>query len=404
MTHEPDLKAPRLGSMTASLASGRPLSSRVIEQARVLAFKQPIVGQLPYGYRGGLVLGDNEEDRRLRHTRGRVPVDSFDPTAAFEARLDGRYAYGGMTYRHFGHFMAEMVHRVLPSMRDDPGHRFVFVSVLGHRRNRFELLPEHCQEVYRFLGLRPETVHIITKHTCVESLYVSEAGSDLGSGPAPDYLDVLDDYTELRLTQMLGSASRPKRLYVSRSKLGVGSGLCGERYLESALEAEGYVIFHPQEHPVTVQMDHYRKADVVMFVEGSACHGVELLGRNAITNCVMLPRRAGAQQFDPVLKPRAQHYVKFPSSVYLGTMYARPDGRGARNMGISILDWGSLTEFLRNAGVARLSAASKQAYMAAAADDFDRYVHTEPSSRMYSKSPELLARLVATFEAVRNAA
>lgn len=391
-------------SLRATAAHAQPLAWRNIEQARILAFKQPIVGQLPHGYRGGLVLGDSEDDRRLRHTRRRVPVDSFDPTAVFEARLDGRYAYGGMTYRHFGHFMAEMVHRVLPSMRDDPNHRLIFVSVLGHRRNRFELLPEHCQEVYRFLGLRPETVHIVTQHTCVESLYVSQAGSDLGSGPAPDYLDMLDGYTGPRLTQLLGRVRRPKRLYVSRSKLGVGSGLCGERYLESVLEAEGFHVFHPQDYPVTVQMDYYRQADVVMFVEGSACHGAELLGRNAMAHCIMLPRRAGAQQFDPLLEPRCQQYLKFPSSIYLGSMYARPDGGSARNMGISIVDWDSLTQFLRNAGVARLSAASKEAYMAAAEDDLYRYIHAPPSSRMYSKSPELLARLVETFNAATNTA
>ncbi len=57
------------------------LAWRVINQARIEAFKTPLLGEPNTGFRGGLVLGDSEDDRRLRHTRWRVPVDSFDRDA-----------------------------------------------------------------------------------------------------------------------------------------------------------------------------------------------------------------------------------------------------------------------------------------------------------------------------------
>lgn len=401
MTGITEARAAATEALSGKPANARLLAWRVIEQARILAYQPPTVAQPPLGFRGGLVLGDSEEDRRLRHTRWGEPVDSFDPSAVVERRLAGHYAYGGMTDHHFGHFMAEMVHRILPSRLHDPGHKFLFVGALRHRRDNFALLPRYVQDIYTFLGLGPDSVNIVTENTDVESLYVCEAGSEIG-GPKPAYLDILDDYTGPKLESIFGSVPRHGRVYVSRSKLGVRGGLCGERYLESALQAEGYEIFHPQDHSVTEQMDRYRKAEVVIFVQGSACHGTELLGRRAMKNCIMLNRRGEAGWFDRVLAPRAEQYSKFRSCTNLGTIYTNAAGSGVRGRSVSVLDWDALVDFLRNAGAARLSSSSSAGYMAAAADDVRRYTEATEFSRRYSKDPDRVAELVGKFEAVKR--
>jgi hypothetical protein len=368
-----------------------------MREARILAFQGRLLG-----FRGGLVLGDDDDDRRLRHTRYREPVDSFDLSSKFNAALVGHYAYGGMTHNHFGHLMAEMIHRVLPSMLVGQRQKFIFVSARNHPTNNFSLLPGHVQQVYSLLGLNAENVEIVTRNTIVESLFVSESGSDLGGGPWPEYLDILDAYTERRLDSMFGSARTGKRLYVSRSKLPIPGALAGERYLEAALEAEGYEIFHPQAHPVAVQMDQYRKADVVIFLEGSACHGAELLGRNAIKNCILLYRRREMKWFDRVLQPRSRQYTGFVSTSYLGTIFGRARRPSMYEKGLFLADWDLLTEFLRNTGAAQLRSTSKDAYLAAAKTDFAKYVEYTPPARAYSKNTDLVRSFVdqlTTFDA-----
>ena len=374
------------------------LYHRVIEEARVLNFQTPVVAQPPLGFRGGVVLGDSEEDRRLRHTRGRRPVDSFDASAVVKDRLPGRYAYGGFVYHHFGHVMAETVHRILPSRRYDPERSFIFVNSRDWKS--FELLPAHVQQIYQFLGLRPDTIKIISSSHLVENLLVSEAGSDLGGGPKEPYLDLLDTYTGPQLDRMFGSTRSGKKIYVSRSKLSINGGtLCGEKYIENALAAEGYEIFHPQEHPFAVQMDTYRKADLVIFLEGSACHGAELLGRDAINNCILLSRR-GLVKFDRMLGPRVRTYSTFDLD-YLGSIYASRDGRGLAGRSVSMAQWDALVEFFRNSGAARLSSTSKDAYLAAAERDFYRYLKGAEQSRSRQVGDELATKLVQQFEMMK---
>ena len=376
-----------------------PLYFRVIEEARILAFQKP--GPRRDKYCGGLVLGDSEDDRRLRQLRPSGPVDTFDLSAGIEARLNGHYAYGGRTNRHFGHFMAEMVHRILPSRLHDPRQNFVFVSWAGNPENSYDSLPKFVQQVYSFLGLKPAQVTILTCNTVVESLFVSESGSTMGEGPKEAYLDMLDGYTIPQLDTAFGSARSGKRIYVSRTRVKKPGGLCGEGYLESALAAEGYEIFHPQDHPFAVQMDEYRKADIVIFAEGSACHGTELLGRDAMGTCILIPRRGESRQFDRVLKPRARQFRKAPSCVYLGTTHTRPDGREAHSRGVAVLDWEALAQFLRDIGAAKLQSTAKDAYMAAAEEDFSRYVEDSASRRGPSKNAHLFTKLADRFNALR---
>jgi len=198
---------------------------------------------------------------------------------------------------------------------------------------------------------------------------------------------------------MFGSARTGKRLYVSRSNLAVPGGLAGQRYLEAALEAEGYEIFHPQTYPVAVQMDQYRKADIVIFLEGSACHGAELLGRGAIKNCILLNRRGEPKWFDRVLQPRSRQYTGFASTSYLGTIFRGVQQQQAHGKGFSLVHWDLLTEFLRNVGAAQLRSSSKDAYLVAAKTDFAKYVEYTPRVGTYSRSTELCKSLTDRFRA-----
>jgi hypothetical protein len=69
------------------------------------------------------------------------------------------------------------------------------------------------------------------------------------------------------------AAEGPERLYISRSALGPKRGgiLC-EAVLEARLAAEGYAVFHPQKHPLEVQIARYRAARRIVALDGSALH------------------------------------------------------------------------------------------------------------------------------------
>src|SRR5437773_11401592 len=103
------------------------LANRTLHDARIQAFQRPITY-----YCGGLVL--SEEDSQLRHRRNNRPRDSYDPDAQYRTRINGEFAYGGPLNQHFGHFMSETIHRVLPSKLLHSGTPCVFVTTAQERK------------------------------------------------------------------------------------------------------------------------------------------------------------------------------------------------------------------------------------------------------------------------------
>jgi len=81
---------------------------------------------------------------------------------------------------------------------------------------------------------------------------VSEQGSDLGAGPVSGYLQELRTFAQTRLDALHVSIPTSPLIYVSRRALSHEGGFLGESYLEAALEAEGFVLFQPENHPLHV--------------------------------------------------------------------------------------------------------------------------------------------------------
>ena len=70
----------------------------------------------------------------------------------------------------------------------------------------------------------------------------------------------------------------------------------GETVLEKHLEAEGYEIFHPQEHSLEVQIARYRAAKKVIAAEGSSLHLYAFAGGPETEVAMILRRKSKATQ------------------------------------------------------------------------------------------------------------
>ena len=346
------------------------LAHRVVREARIQAFDRPLTH-----FHGGLVLSDGSDDR-LRQRRGNKPVDRHDSGAEFTSRMSGEFIYGGPIHKKFGHVMAEMVHRIVPSKLLHAGAPWIFVTVAGARgTDTIEWLPGFARDVFDLLGVDKRDVHLVERNTIVEELFVAEQGSELRLGPKPGYLDDLAEYVSPRLDELHRGVARPRKLYVSRSRM-PGGFFLGERYLEAQLEAEGFTVLYPECHSITVQMDHYRKADVVVFVEGSACHGVELLGTGSLGRTYLLVRRERLSgNFERILRPRAAEFGASYGHTLIGTKFlnsvaTEPNER----LGVLVFDVEELVSFFRANDIAKLPGFSEQDYWSAAEADLARYL------------------------------
>ena len=295
-------------------APGAALARATIAEAPVQVFSAPIVAVPPHGFAGGPVLDGDPRLARLRHTRAGHPVDRFRPGETYDARLPGTWIYAGPAYPHFGHSMAEMVHRILPGRRLFGAHGLLFVGTAGEKPlTGFDDLPPFLREILRLLDVSPDKACVLHRNHIVEQLHVVEAGSDYGGGPKPGYLDELAAFWRGRdAVPHAGGPMPGVPVYVSRTRLSPTGGLLGERYIEATLAQNGFAVFHPEQHPVAVQIETYRRASLLLFNEGSACHGIELLGTGMVAPSLLLSRRQDhAGIFRHVFTGRARSFHAF---------------------------------------------------------------------------------------------
>ncbi|RIX98793.1 glycosyltransferase family 61 protein [Aureimonas flava] len=368
-----------------------------VEEAKVQAFLYPIV-DAPIGFRGGPVLTDPAQ-QRLRHHRNSAPYDHFQADTAYDDRLSGDYYYAGPLYDHFGHFLSEMVHRIVSAHHHGAGYPLLFISTRETPTPAdIETAASYIQDILHFLGIDAGNSVVIRRNTIVERLHVFEQGACWGGHPKASYLDRLAAFSGDRLDQICGAVERPKKIYVSRSALPKLGSILGEEYFERILHEEGFTVFRPENHPFAVQMDHYRKADTIVFAEGSAAHGTELLGSRMMGTVVLVPRSPQAYVFERVLQPRSRRFIRANVTRYLGTVKENPsDGSPLFHRGVSIMRPQITVQTFRENGISPMRRFSSTAYLKAAVADLRRYWDEakripEPFNRRYAAS---LARNLA---------
>ncbi len=339
------------------------LARACVDDAVVRAFRPPAIAADQRGFRGGPELGDTPLADLLRHRRGgravdRCPTDDTpDHIHMTPLPLPGHYAYGGIAYAHFGHVMAETIHRVLPTRRLFGRRKLLFVDEFtGAPPSGFDSLPQTQREALAYLQVPPEDVVVLHDDRVVDRLEIAQQGCELNGVAHAEYLAMLTEFSAARLDAAWPGGEEARRVYVSRSRLSDRGLLLGETYLERQLALEGWTIFHPQAHSLIEQMQRYYRAEILVFAGGSAIHGTELLGVGQLGDCFIWPRWDTQTRFyHKVLAPRARHVRTLPPACLLGSPVVDA-ATGARQdqWGVSLPNWAALVHALRAEGLAEL--------------------------------------------------
>ena len=100
-------------------------------------------------------------------------------------------------------------------------------------------------------------------------------------------------------------AEGSERLYISRARLpNARGGILGEEIVEQNLAAQGYEIFHPEQHALEVQIARYKAARQVVALDGSALHLAAFFLNKGDRVAIVL-RRSSANVADYVLQYRS---------------------------------------------------------------------------------------------------
>lgn len=203
--------------------------------------------------------------------------------------LAGRWLWGGVLWVHFGHFLVESTSRLWAlDCLDAPVEGILFMP----KRPRVGEAVQKFQTDFIDLMAPGLPVRSLARPTRVEQLVVPGQGFGLGKITAGT--GKFRDAIHNRFARDV-RPDGPDKLYISRSALGLGKGgLLGEERLEQLLRAEGYEIFHPEQHDLATQIARYKAAKMVVAADGSALHLFAMVGRADQPVAMILRRTGGA--------------------------------------------------------------------------------------------------------------
>ncbi|NBZ87414.1 glycosyltransferase family 61 protein [Stagnihabitans tardus] len=207
--------------------------------------------------------------------------------------LPGRWLWAGVLLNHFGHFLVESSGRLwgIDAVQGKlDGVIFISKRDADEEGEALELSAFH-QGFMRLLGL-DLPFKVVTQPTRVEVLEVPGQGFGIGalaSGIAP-----FRQFIRSRFAKDIAPEG-PEKLYISRSGLSaVRGGILHEERIEELLSPQGYEVFHPQKHPMEVQIARYKAAKQIVSLDGSALHLLAMVGREDQQVAMIKRRDSGA--------------------------------------------------------------------------------------------------------------
>lgn len=278
--------------------------------------------------------------------RGRalmVPPERPEPIDT----LPGRWLWAGVLLNHFGHFLVESTNRLWGLEAVGPLEGILYLSKRDAEEEGEALaLSAFHQRFMALLGI-DLPFRIITRPTRIAQLEVPGQGFGIGSMAAgtPAFRSFFQSRFAVKI-----APEGSEKLYISRSGLAaVRGGVLEEERIEATLAAAGYDIFHPQKHPLEVQIARYKAARKVVALDGSALHLLAMVADGAQDIAVIKRRDSGAS--DSILAHLTAFAGRAPHVIdAIKHDWVRSDRKRADRTSVGELDFGTLSKTLIEKG------------------------------------------------------
>lgn len=352
------LKAELAGKGAAFAASGDDTTVFIADPAP----GRPFRGEIAF-LSGALVVPERKTDQPLACgvldsagawcplSRGWIRARKSYPQPTLGPRekivdLPGTHLYAGHFRGHFGHFLVEATARLWAlDHLDRPPDSILYLPYRG-QVGAIERAIHDLAPFFRLLdiGLPVRTHGDVLR---VERLIVPE----LGFGWAERYAgsSAYRAFMQRRL-HAAAPAEGGDHLYISRARLNAQrGGILGETVIEENLARLGYEIFHPERHPLEVQVARYKAARRVVALDGSALHlAAYVLPPGA--RVAMIKRRSRANVDDYLLQFRSFCNVDIDVIDVVRTDWVAEAATRSDYKSVGELDFGALFAGLEAAG------------------------------------------------------
>ena len=229
-------------------------------------------------------------------------------------KLSGKYLYlGAMFTDHFGHFLAESIHRFWACKYfEDEVSGFIILS--PHRKfTPTEVFHASCH----LLEVDIKKIILVNELSEIELLIIPDLGSSIGTTPKKWYLREISKKIFLG---KLKNPSLPKKLFIRRGHQYL-SRTIGLSYFLDLIRQNGFIEFFPENLPFLDQVKYIISADYVLWEEGSACHIFEILPTIHYKQSILIKRKEKETAIDLTLNSRIKNQERYKNikKVFSGT-------------------------------------------------------------------------------------
>ena len=305
---------------------------------------QPFVDLLnrPAGgeaYCGGPLFLDPKRHWPLHHYRGDTvtdrPLAEWADWGQEPEWVEARLFWCGPLAFHFGHQIADFGSRVLRSSLDPRGGELLWIP--WSTPAQWPALKQWQQQLLSYLNPGHKRLRLATSPLMARELIVWPQQARMRAAPTAFHLEALS-WCERTIPK---GAQRGEIVYVSRNRFApctssdtlIGA-FAGERCLEELLQVRGVQVVYPETLSLLDQLQIYRDAQVLIVAEGSAQHGLELLGFDSQKEVAVICRRP---QREGMHLPLLARFPKLMMVQAVKELWIA-DG-GVSWDGLAILDW-----------------------------------------------------------------
>ena len=220
------------------------------------------------------------------HSEGQpATVEAGFPRPNRITHLAGTWLFGGVYNPQFGHFFSETMARVWAL--DHIDEKIEGVLFFPAYTTYQDMVESSFDDLFSIFDTRFNW-KIVDQFYQVDKLIIPPQGSGIKTDmmSSPEYRAYLRGHVRDNL-----APTGHDKIYISRSKfIEKRRSILGETALEGLLEAEGYLVFHPQNYSLADQVRHYRSARHIIGPDGSPFHLVNYVC-GADTNVAIIKRR-----------------------------------------------------------------------------------------------------------------
>lgn len=260
--------------------------------------------------------------------------------------LDGPALLGGAGVRQFGHVLINCTGRLWAL--DLLPQETTVVFVAKHKPVLWK--HPHIRSVMKWLGYDNPVVMTHGPLRLARAYSAGEIfGERYGGRGSPEFYAWLDGRLPEPPPMEPGRA-----VYVTRSGLGAEAGrFACEDHLERLLAAAGFEIYMPERHPLAHQVDTFRRAERLVFAEGSALHLFAMV-RRAGQKVAVIKRRP---DLPPLIETQLADRTGEEAAVIDAISKVMWPPRRGDYLSVALLDFDALREGLVAAGVLERGAA-----------------------------------------------